>query len=213
VRELAGGCRDRASTSTEEERDMDNDGVKIVGLAGSLRRASFHRGLIRAARELAPEDVTVEPYEQLDEIPFFNQDVENLGNPAPVMRFKERINQAHAVLIATPEYDYAIPGVLTNALDWALRPPSPFRHKPVGIVGASPSYVGTARGQMVLRQILLHPPAYVMPEPQMLIPFALERFDEQTGDLVDERTREMMNRFLKALVEWTERFKITLTAY
>jgi hypothetical protein len=66
---------------------------------------------------------------------------------------------------------------------------------------------------MVLRQILLHPPAYVMPEPQMLIPFALERFDEQTGDLVDERTREMMNRFLKALVEWTERFKITLTAY
>jgi len=192
---------------------MDNDGVKIVGLAGSLRRASFHRGLIRAARELAPEDVTVEPYEQLDEIPFFNQDVENLGNPAPVMRFKERINQAHAVLIATPEYDYAIPGVLTNALDWALRPPSPFRHKPVGIVGASPSYVGTARGQMVLRQILLHPPAYVMPEPQILIPFALERFDEQTGDLVDERTREMMNRFLKALVEWTERFKITLTAY
>jgi len=192
---------------------MDNDGVKIVGLAGSLRRASFHRGLIRAARELAPEDVTVEPYEQLDEIPFFTQDVENLGNPAPVMRFKERINQAHAVLIATPEYDYAIPGVLTNALDWALRPPSPFRHKPVGIVGASPSYVGTARGQMVLRQILLHPPAYVMPEPQMLIPFALERFDEQTGDLVDERTREMMNRFLKALVEWTERFKITLTAY
>jgi chromate reductase, NAD(P)H dehydrogenase (quinone) len=192
---------------------MDNDGVKIVGLAGSLRRASFHRGLIRAARELAPEDVTVEPYEQLDKIPFFNQDVENLCNPAPVKRFKERINQAHAVLIATPEYDYAIPGVLTNALDWALRPPSPFRHKPVGIVGASPSYVGTARGQMVLRQILLHPPAYVMPEPQMLIPFALERFDEQTGDLVDERTREMMNRFLKALVEWTERFKITLTAY
>jgi chromate reductase, NAD(P)H dehydrogenase (quinone) len=192
---------------------MENDGVRIVGLAGSLRRASFHRGLIRAARELAPEDVTVEPYEQLDEIPFFNQDVENFGNPAPVKRFKEKINQADAVLIATPEYDYAIPGVLTNALDWALRPPSPFRHKPVGIVGASPSYVGTARGQMVLRQILLHPPAYVMPEPQMLIPFALERFDEQTGDLVDERTREMMNRFLKALVEWTERFKITLTAY
>jgi chromate reductase, NAD(P)H dehydrogenase (quinone) len=192
---------------------MDNDGVKIVGLAGSLRRASFHRGLIRAARELAPGDVTVEPYEQLDEIPFFNQDVEKLGNPAPVKRFKERINQADAVLIATPEYDYAIPGVLTNALDWALRPPSPFRHKPVGIVGASPSNVGTARGQMVLRQILLHPPAYVMPEPHMLIPYALERFDEQTGNLVNERTRERMNRFLKALVELTERFKMNLTAY
>jgi chromate reductase len=154
----------------------------------------------------------VEPYEQLDEIPFFNQDVEDQGDPTPVKDFKEQIRRADAVLIATPEYDYAIPGVLTNALDWALRPPSPFRHKPVGIVGTSPGSVGTARGQMVLRQILLHPPAYVMPEPQMLIPFALERFDAQTGDLVDERTREMMDRFLKALVEWTERFKMDLTA-
>jgi chromate reductase, NAD(P)H dehydrogenase (quinone) len=108
-----------------------------------------------------------------------------------------------------PEYDYAIPGVLTNTLDWALRPPSPFRHKPVGIVGTSPGSVGTARGQMVL----LHPPAYVMPEPQMLIPFALQRFDQQTGDLVDERTRGSMHRFLVALVEWTERFKVSLTAH
>jgi chromate reductase len=192
---------------------MNNNGIKIVGLAGSLRRASFHRGLIRAAQELAPGDVTVEPYEQLDEMPFFNQDVENLGDPPPVKRFKERIDQAHAVLIATPEYDYAIPGVLTNALDWALRPPSPFRHKAVGIVGASPSSVGTARGQMVLRQILLHPPAYVMPEPQMLIPYAHERFDGRTGDLVDEQTRERVRRFLEALVGWTERFRVDLAAY
>jgi chromate reductase len=192
---------------------MESDDRKIVGLAGSLRRTSFHRGLIRAARELAPEGVTVEPYERLDEIPFFNQDVEDRGDPAPVREFKEKIRQADAVLIATPEYDYAIPGVLTNALDWALRPPSPFRHKPVGIVGTSPGSVGTARGQMVLRQILLHPPAYVMPEPQMLIPFALQRFDQQTGDLVDERTRENMRRFLVALVAWIERFEINLTAY
>src|SRR5215208_2646727 len=178
---------------------MASDSFKILGLAGSLRRASFHRGLIRAAQELAPVGVTVEPYEQLDQIPFFNQDVEDQGDPAPVKAFKEKIRQAEAVLIATPEYDYAIPGVLTTALDWALRPPSPFRHKPVGIVGTSPGGVGTARGQMVLRQILLHPPAYVMPEPQMLIPFALERFDE--------RTRESMRRFLVALVEWTGRFE------
>jgi len=192
---------------------MESDDRKIVGLAGSLRRTSFHRGLIRAARELAPEGVTVEPYERLDEIPFFNQDVEDRGDPAPVKNLKETIRQADAVLIATPEYDYAIPGVLTNALDWALRPPSPFRHKPVGVVGTSPGSVGTARGQMVLRQILLHPPAYVMLEPQMLIPFAMQRFDQQTGDLVDERTRESMRRFLVALVEWTERFEISLTAH
>jgi chromate reductase, NAD(P)H dehydrogenase (quinone) len=192
---------------------MAGDSFTIAGLAGSLRRASFHRGLIRAARELAPEGVTVVPYRELDVIPFFNQDVEDRGDPAPVKDFKETIRQADAVLIATPEYDYAIPGVLTNALDWALRPPSPFRHKPVGIVGTSPGSVGTARGQMVLRQILLHPPAYVMPEPQMLIPFALQRFDQQTGDLVDEQARESMRRFLVALVEWTGRFEISLTTH
>lgn len=191
-------------------RGAIND-FRILGLAGSLRRASFHRGLVRAARELAPEGVTVEPYE-LGEIPFFNQDVEDEGDPAPVRELKEKIREADAVLIATPEYDYAIPGVLTVALDWTLRSPSPLRHKPVGIVGASPGGAGTARGQMVLRQILLHAPAYVMPEPQMLIPYSREKFDEN-GDLVDEETRERMRRFLNALVEWTERFKESVTAY
>src|ERR671933_1650432 len=191
---------------------MYGNDFKILGLAGSLRRASFNRGLIRAARELAPEGVTVEPYEGLDEIPFFNQDVEAQGDPAPVKELKEKIREADAVLIATPEYDYAIPGVLTNALDWALRSPSPLRHKPVGIVGASPSRTGTARGQMVLRQILLHAPAYTMPEPQMLIPNARERFDEN-GDLIDEETRERMVRFLAALVEWTERFRQSEATY
>src|ERR687886_2123616 len=190
---------------------MDDNDFKILGLAGSLRRASFNRGLIRAARELAPEGVTVEPYEGLDEIPFFNQDVEAQGDPAPVKELKEKIREADAVLIATPEYDYAIPGVLTNALDWALRSPSPLRHKPVGIVGASPGSVGTARGQMVLRQILLHAPAYVMPEPQMLIPFSRQKFDAKTGDLTDEETRERLRRFLEALVEWTQRFEEPIT--
>ncbi|MDQ3637486.1 MAG: NAD(P)H-dependent oxidoreductase [Actinomycetota bacterium] len=178
---------------------------RILGLAGSLRRASLHRGLVRAARELAPEGVTVEPYERLGEIPFFNQDVEDEGDPEPVRNLKEKIREADAVLIATPEYDYAIPGALTTALDWALRSPSPLRHKPVGIVGASPGGAGTARGQMVLRQILLHAPAYVVPEPQMLIPYSREKFDVETGDLTDEQTRERIRRFLDALVEWTER--------
>jgi chromate reductase len=179
---------------------------RILGLAGSLRRASLHRGLVRAASDLAPEGVAVESYEKLGEIPFFNQDVEDEGDPAPVRDLKEKIRDADAVLIATPEYDYAIPGALTTALDWALRSPSPLRHKPVGIVGASPGGAGTARGQMVLRQILLHAPAYVLPEPQMLIPYSREKFDVEMGDLTDEQTRERMRRFLDALVEWAERF-------
>src|SRR5215208_5786224 len=138
------------------------------------------------------------------------------GNPEPVKELREKMRAYDAVLIETPEYDYAIPGLLTAALDWALRSrydPTPFRHKPVGIVGASPGGGGTARGQMVLSQILLHPPAYVMPEPQMLIPFSRQKFDVETGDLVDEGTRERLRRFLEALAEWSERFEEPMNAH
>ena len=144
----------------------------------------------------------------MEKVPFFNRDVEDEGDPTPVREFKEKIREADAVLIATPEYDYVIPGVLVNALDWALRwryGPTPFRHKAVGLVGASTGRTGMARGQMVLRQILLHAPAYVMPEPQMLIPFSCQEFDAETGDLVDEEICGRLRRFLEALVEWSER--------
>jgi chromate reductase, NAD(P)H dehydrogenase (quinone) len=186
---------------------MNHKDYRILGLAGSLRRASVHRGILRAAHEVGPEWMSCESFD-LGRIPYFNQDVENEGTPEPVKELREQIRAHDAVLIATPEYDYAIPGVLTAALDWALRSrydPTPFRHKPVGIVGASPGGGGTARGQMVLRQILLHPPAYVMPEPQMLIPFSRQKFDAETGELVDEKTRDRLRRFLEALVEWSER--------
>ena len=156
---------------------VEHKDFRIIGLAGSLRRASFHRGIVRAAHEVAPEWMSCEGFD-LARIPYFNQDVEDQGNPEPVNELREKIRAYDAVLIATPEYDYAIPGVLTAALDWALRSrydPTPFRHKPVGIVGASPGGGGTARGQMVLRQILLHPQAYVMPEPLMLITFSRQR--------------------------------------
>ena len=186
---------------------MDHKDFRILGLAGSLRRASVHRGIVRAAHEVGPEWMSCESFD-LSRIPYFNQDVEDEGIPEPVEELREKIRAYDAVLIATPEYDYAVPGVLTSALDWVLRSrydPTTFRHKPVGIVGASPGGAGTARGQMVLRQILLHPPAYVMPEPQMLIPFSRQKFDAQTGDLLDEETRKRLRHFLSSLVEWSER--------
>jgi chromate reductase, NAD(P)H dehydrogenase (quinone) len=194
-------------TPTRETNIVNHEDFRILGLAGSLRRASFHRGILRAAHEVGPEWMSCESFD-MNRIPYFNQDIEDEGTPEPVEDLREKIRTHDAVLIATPEYDYAVPGVLTAALDWALRSrhdPTPFRHKPVGIVGASPGGGGTARGQMVLRQILLHPPAYVMPEPQMLIPFSRQKFDAKTGDLVDEETRERLRRFLEALVEWSER--------
>lgn len=187
---------------------MDQEGFRILGLAASLRRASVHRGIVRAAHEVAPDQMSCEGFD-LSRVPYFDQDVEDGGNPPAVEELREKIRAYDAVLIATPEYDYAVPGVLTAALDWALRSrhdPTPLRHKPVGIVGASPGGSGTARGQMVLRQMLLHPPAYVLPEPQMLIPFSRQKFDARTGDLTDEETRERLRRFLSALAEWSRRF-------
>ena len=188
---------------------MEHKDFRILGLAASLRRASFHRGIVRAAHEVAPESMSCDGFD-LGTIPYFNQDLEDQGIPEPVRELREKVRAYDAVLIATPEYDYAIPGVLTAALDWTLRSrhdPTPFRHKPVGLVGASPGGGGTARGQLVLRQILLHPPAYVMPEPQMLIPFSRQKFDPQTGNLVDEETRDRLRRFLSSLAEWTGRFE------
>ena len=181
---------------------MKGGNFKILGLAASLRRASVHRGLLRAAHEVCPRDMACESFD-LGRIPFFNADVEAEGDPDPVKELKDKIRAADAVLIASPEYDYAVPGVLTAALDWCLRSPSPLRHKPVGIAGASPGGSGTARGQMVLRQILLHGPAYVMPEPQMMVPGSYERFDEE-GNLTDEQTRQRLRRFLESLREWSE---------
>jgi chromate reductase, NAD(P)H dehydrogenase (quinone) len=119
---------------------MAHKDFRILGLAGSLRRASFHRGILRAAHEVGPERMSCESFD-MGRIPYFNQDIEDEGNPEPVKELREKIRTHDAVLIATPEYDYAIHGVLTAALDWALRSRherTPLRHKPVGIVGASP---------------------------------------------------------------------------
>ena len=123
---------------------MEHQDFRILGLAGSLRRASFHCGIVRAAHEVAPEWMSCENFD-LARIPYFNQDLEDEGNPEPVKELREKIRAYDAVLIATPEYDYAIPGVLGTALDWCLRSrhnSTPFRHKPVGIVGASPGEAG-----------------------------------------------------------------------
>jgi chromate reductase len=185
---------EESGSKTQQERQtMDHKDFRILGLAGSLRRASFHRGILRAAHEVGPEWMSCESFD-LSRIPYFNQDIEDEGIPEPVKELRQKIRTHDAVLIATPEYDYAIPGVLTAALDWALRSrydPTPFRHKPVGIVGASPGGGGTASGQMVLTQ--------------MLVPFSRQKFNAETGDLVDEETRERLRRFLEALVEWSER--------
>lgn len=178
---------------------------RIVAFAGSLRRGSYNRALIHAARELAPEGMTVEQFE-IGEIPFYNADVEAEGEPRSVAAFKAALRQADGILIATPEYNDGIPAVLTNAIDWGSRLPggSPLVGKPVAIMGASPSQIGTARAQLHLRQLLSHVQARVLPPPELLIARVHERFDENLR-LADEGTRKVLGDLLVRFSRWIGR--------
>jgi chromate reductase, NAD(P)H dehydrogenase (quinone) len=179
--------------------------TRVVAFAGSLRRRSFNRALIEAARELAPTGMDIEPIE-IGGLPFYDADVEAEGDPAPVAAYKEAIAAADGVLIATPEYNDGIPGVLTNALDWGSRLPgrSPLAGMPLAVMGASPSQVGTARAQLHLRQVLGHIQARVLPPPELLVARAHERFDAELR-LTDETTRRVMADLLRRFAGWIVR--------
>jgi chromate reductase len=184
---------------------MDPRPTHILGIAGSLRRASFNRGLIRAAVEVAPPGVTMTAFE-LHDIPMFDADMEADGDPTAVIALKRAIGEADALLIATPEYNHCVPGVLKNAIDWASRPPrsSVLSGKPVAVMGASPGRGGTARAQAQLRDGLTFTGSLVLPLPELLVPLAGDKFDER-GDLIDEATRTEIRDVLVALAAWTRR--------
>lgn len=185
---------------------------RIVAFAGSLRRGSFNRALIRAAQELAPEGMTIETIE-IGELPFYNADVEAQGDPPAVERFKTSLFDADGVLIATPEYNDGIPGVLTTAIDWGSRLPgrSPLSGKPVAIMGASPSQIGTARAQHHLRQLLGHVHARVLPPPELLVAKAHERFDAALH-LKDQTTRKVLADLLLRFGRWIARERAAIEA-
>ncbi|HUP00438.1 MAG TPA: NAD(P)H-dependent oxidoreductase [Gemmatimonadota bacterium] len=184
-----------------------NDDLRILGFAGSLRRGSFNRALLRAAVEIAPEGMTIDTFD-LAPIPLYNADIEAEGDPAPVADFKRRIREADAILIVTPEYNYGVPGVLKNAIDWASRPPdgSPLAGKPAAIMGATPGRTGTARSQLQLRQAFVFTGTPALLKPEVLVAGAAEKFDAD-GNLTDEKTREFVGRLLGALVAWTRRHR------
>ena len=174
--------------------------MRILGIAGSLREGSYNRSLLRAARELMPEGVELVEHE-IGTLPFYDGDVEAAGDPEAVIRFKQAIRDAHALLIATPEYNRGVPGVLKNAVDWASRPPlgSPLTGKPVAIMGATTGRGGTARAQEQLRAALEFSRATVLEQPEVLVPEAFMRFDEQ-GELVDGGIRAELAELVDTLV-------------
>lgn len=181
-----------------------SDRVRILGIAGSLRRGSFNRAALRAAASLVPEDGEIEIFE-LDEIPIFNADQEK-NMPAAVIDFKHKIRAADAILFVTPEYNYSVPGVLKNAIDWASRPygDSAWKGKPVAVMGASPGQFGTGRAQYHLRQMFVFLNMFAINQPEVLISDAANRFDAE-GNLTHEPTRQLIRRQLEALIAWTRR--------
>ena len=184
-----------------------DDGLIVCGIAGSLREKSYNRALLRAAVELAPAGMQIRIFDRLAELPPYNADVEAEGDPEPVRALKDAIAAAGALLIATPEYNHGVPGVLKNAIDWASRPAgkSPLNRKPAAILGAAAGNAGTARAQLALRQSFVFTETYVLPRPEVLVGRAAEKFDAE-GRLTDEPTRRSLRKLLDALVEWTARF-------
>ena len=178
--------------------------IRILGIAGSLRQASYNRGALRAATELTPEGATLETFD-LNGIPGFSQDEEQ--NPPPkVVELKRKIREADAILFVTPEYNYSVPGVLKNAIDWASRPygDSAWNGKPAAIMGASVGGIATARAQYHLRQIMVFLNMFPVNQPEVMIGNASERFDDK-GNLTDEATKEYIRKLVQSLVDWTRR--------
>jgi len=178
----------------------------ILGIPGSLRKASFNRHALVAAQALVPAGTALEIFE-LEGIPPFNQDQEKQP-PARVTELKAKVRAADAILFATPEYNYSIPGVLKNAIDWASRPygDNAWQGKPVAVMGASVGILGSARAQYHLRQCFVFLNMYPVNQPEVLIASAAQRFNER-GELTDETSRELIRKLLAELVAWTKRLK------
>ena len=180
--------------------------LKIIGFAGSLRKGSYNRSLLRSAGQLLPQDTILEIFD-LSDIPPFNQDLE-ANMPAKVNEFKSKIRESDAILIATPEYNYSVPGVLKNAIDYASRPygDNPFDDKPVAIMSASVGMLGGARAQYHLRQMFVFLNMHAINAPEVIVTSASNKFDAE-GNLLDENTKRFLTQLLQNLSNWTRRLR------
>lgn len=190
--------------------------LKLVGLSGSLRKASFNSALLESVSERLEGqkfpgvggvgEVSAElSILQYRDVPWYDADIQK---PQSVVELEQAISAADAVLIATPEYNYGIPGVLKNAIDWASRPGynAPFTGKPVAIMGASPGAIGTARAQGQLKQVLLGMASQVFPYPEFNLGQAPSRFSD--GKLTDDATLGVLDKYLSALMTWVQRVAV-----
>jgi chromate reductase len=182
--------------------------IRVLGIAGSLRTGSYNRALLRAAQELAPAEMEIMIFDQLGAIPLYDEDVRAQGDPDSVVALKQAIRGADALLVATPEYNHSIPGVLKNAIDWASRPPqdSPLNGKPVALMGATTGSFGTVRAQMHLRQVFVYTNMFPINKPGVLVARARQKFDQE-GRLTSEKSAKLVREQLQALLEWALRLR------
>lgn len=175
------------------------DNFYILAFAGSLRKSSYNLSLLKTAQQLLPTEANMEIF-NLSDIPLFNMDLKMVGEPETVQEFKSKIRSADALLIATPEYNASIPGVLKNALDWASHPrsQSPLVNKPTAIIGAGGTS-GTKHAQRHLREIAEHLRMNVLDKPELLVNRVWEKFDDE-GNLVDSATISQIKQIMNALI-------------
>ena len=181
--------------------------MRILGICGSLRKASFNMAALRACSELMPQGMTLQIAE-IGDIPIFNQDVLDAGMPAPVRRIREQIVAADGLLLASPEYNFSVPAPLKNVIDWASRPPNQsFHDKPIAVFSAAAGPLGGARVQYDLRRILSQLWGHVLPRPEVFIGMAASKFDAQ-GKLADETTRKFLTDLLNGFRDWVVRMQV-----
>ena len=186
---------------------MKGDGrVRILGIAGSVRKKSFNKALLRSAFDVLPEDAVIEIFD-ISEIPFFNQDLEQ-HPPEIVRQFKNKIRQADAILFATPEYNFSIPGVLKNSIEWGSRPKgdNAWQGKTAALMSAATGMIGGERAQLHLRQVLLDLNMYAVNKPEVLVSFAERKFDAD-GRLLDPDAKKFLRELLENLVSLTRKLQ------
>jgi chromate reductase len=188
-----------------------NEKLNILGIGGSLRKGSYNRALLRAAIELAPEEmeITIFDNEIFSAIPLYNDDVRAKAVPEPVKILKHEIQLADGLIFAIPEYNFSVSGVLKNAVDWVSRPKneSPLDGKPVALIGASTGISGTIRAQMHFRQICTTTNMLAVNGPQVYVAKAANKFDSD-GRLIDEDARHFLSLLLKTFSDWIRKMDL-----
>jgi chromate reductase, NAD(P)H dehydrogenase (quinone) len=177
--------------------------MKILGISGALRKASTNTALLRAIGQTLPQKATLE-IATLHGIPLYDGDAEaESGKPESVTSLNARIRAADGIIIATPEYNHSMPGVLKNATDWLSRGGSPFRWKRIGIVGAADGMLGAARAQLSLRQNMVGLEGIVMSKPDLFVGQSGKKFDSN-GNLVDDETKHFIASWVKGYIDWVK---------